>query len=150
MAEQKLMMQDTLDLVNLHSADIERGFMGVLREHIHISKARPLCSQTLVYQVNFDMDDWWGGVMVDMRLDHHEVAQARIVSALLKSKGASAGEQFVQHIMDNCGRQFAWDQASRWQRLKWAWRGCIQHPVESCNTKRGQRRFLRRLSKDNA
>ena len=126
MSTVKMMSHEALDLVNLHFADIERGFMGAIREHIQISEARPLAQQPLVYQVNFNMTDWWGGIMIPMALDHYQVSQARSIPTLLKSRGASAGEQFVQHIMDNCGKQFAWDHASRWQRLKWAWRGIIE------------------------
>ena len=50
-----MMMQETLDLVRLHSLAFQEGFMDAIREHIYISEPLPLAEQSLVYVVHFDM-----------------------------------------------------------------------------------------------
>ncbi len=72
-----------------------------------------------------------GGVQTQAHVRHEEIKRCRIVRNLLRMRAAKAGEEFVNLILRNSGKQRAWDNASRWQRLKWAWTGRIDQPHET-------------------
>lgn len=132
-AKKKLFAQDTIDLVNLKSSVIENGFMRGIRNRLDISPARYAISQPTVFVVHFDMAGRSGAITTHFGVDHREVIEnlngpdTSKLSTLLTIRAITAAHGMVDHILENAGKQLAWDRASRWQRLKWAWTGVI-HP----------------------
>ncbi len=130
--KKKLFAQDTIDLVNLHSSTTENAFMGAIRNRLDISPARHAISQPTVFVVHFDITGRSGGVTTYFSVDHREVVATlngsgeSKLSTLLKMKATMAANSMVDHILETGARRFAWDRASRWQRLKWAWKGLVQ------------------------
>ena len=128
----KLFVQDTLPLVNLHSSAIEDAFMRAIRNRVNISPAQYVIGQLTVFVVHFDIAGRAGGITTQLMVEHREVIESLNGSSnstlhkLLDSRAVAAGHEMVELILENGAEHLAWDHASRWQRLKWAWRGIIE------------------------
>ena len=131
-AKKKLFTQDTQDLVNLSSVRIEKAFMRAVRNRLDISTVRPMANQPTVFVVYFDIVGGSGGVTSHLAVDHREIVTTLNDSdrskfyELLDSRATTAAHDMVSNILETGAKQLAWNRVSRWQRLKWAWRGIIQ------------------------
>lgn len=121
-----------LDLLNLHKPLISSAFMEEFSDRIRVRNSESAAMQPRIYIVHFNLDDERGGLQTYCAFDHKEIekclgsSREREITDLFKARAVAACESLVGIILTNAHTQLVWDRASRWQRLKWAWKGVIQ------------------------
>lgn len=120
-------MKTAQDLVNSFQTEVRQRFMDTIASRLTVSGAFGTPSQLNILVTHFSLARY-NGITTRSAVDIKELEAAVKtggVSVILKGRAQVAAEELLDLFFENCAKVLAWGQASRWQRLKWAWAGRI-------------------------